>query len=271
MISPVETRWNSTLKMMRSVIQLRPALEAIKDCTHRSTDSRLQALIPESHDLDMIETIIPILSKFETVSEFMQSESYPTICHVMVKLCFLQLSMKKIVDGSIDGSPLHDLCAHMYQDLEKRYPNYGSGEKAYAYTHLLHPGQKGTILYQQSIWNATCQSLISDEESAPAEAGLDVAMNVDSDEEDEEQAMLASMSQAMPKANPNAESPMMQEITAFMSGGLVPGKNLDVLAYWKLHEKQFPLLAKVNKLYIYCVGNLKRYISINLSSCVDII
>ena len=98
MISPVETRWNSSLKMMKSVIQMRSALEAIKECTHRSTDSRLQDLIPENRDFDIIETIIPILSKFEGVSDFMQSESYPTICHVMVKLCFLQMSLKKSMD-----------------------------------------------------------------------------------------------------------------------------------------------------------------------------
>ena len=135
----------------------------------------------------------------------------------------------------------------MRNDLEKRFPNYGSGEKVYAYTHLLHPGQKGTILYQQNIYNATCQSLCEDEEKlVPEEVGLDVAM-VDSDDEDEEQAMLASMSQAMPRANQNDDSPMMQEIVSFISGGLLPGKNLDVLAYWKQHAKQFPLLAKVVK------------------------
>ena len=37
-----------------------------------------------------------------------------------------------------------------------------------------------------------------------------------------------------------------------MSGGLVPGKNLDVLGFWKIHEKQFPLLAKVVKKY-FCI------------------
>ena len=245
MISPVETRWNSSLKMMKSVIQMRSALEAIKECTHRSTDSRLQDLIPENRDLDIIETIIPILSKFEGVSDFMQSESYPTICHVMVKLCFLQMSLKKSMDNSAEESAVHQLSSLMRNDLEKRFPNYGSGEKVYAYTHLLHPGQKGTILYQQNIYNATCQSLCEDEEKlVPEEVGLDVAM-VDSDDEDEEQAMLASMSQAMPRANQNDDSPMMQEIVSFISGGLLPGKNLDVLAYWKQHAKQFPLLAKV--------------------------
>ena len=44
----------------------------------------------------------------------------------------------------------------------------------------------------------------------------------------------------------------MQEIVSFISGGLLPGKNLDVLAYWKQHAKQFPLLAKVVKKY-FCI------------------
>ena len=245
MITPVETRWNSSLMMMRSVIQMRSALEEIKDST-RATEVKLQELIPESFEFDVIETIIPVLTKFEAVSTFMQSETIPTICHVMVKLCFLQLTLKKAIESSPEESALQKLCDFMSKDLEKRFPKNGSGEKVYAYTHLLHPGQKGTILYQQSIFNDTCKSLCQDEESAPEEAALDVAMHLDSDEEDEEQAMLATMSQAMPKQNLNEDSPMMQEIVSYISGGLVPGKNLDVLAYWKQHSKQFPLLAKVN-------------------------
>ena len=121
MISPVETRWNSTLKMMRSVVQLKPALEAIKECTHRSTAKNLQELIPESFHFDIIESIIPILTKFETVCDFMQSETYPTICHVMVKICFLQLSLKKAMESSEEDSALHHLSTNMSKDLEKRF------------------------------------------------------------------------------------------------------------------------------------------------------
>ena len=251
MVTPVETRWNSALMMMKSVIQLRPALEAVKECTHKSTDSRLQDLIPELEDFDMIETIIPILAKFESVSEFMSGENYPTICHVMVKICFLQMSLKKIIDSTAQDQSLVDMCDHMNKDLEKRFPRYGVNEKVYAYCHLLHPGQKGTILYQLSEFNNTVNALVEEEEQVPAEAGLDVGMHLDSDEEDEEQAMLASMSQNMPKPNPNEDTPMMKEIVTYMNGGLVPGKNLDVLAYWKNHEKQFPMLAKVKIIVNY--------------------
>ena len=113
----------------------------------------------------------------------------------------------------------------MFKDLDKRFPNYGSGEEAYAFTHILQSGQKRTILYQLSIFNQACKLVIEDEEIPPEEAGLDVIINADSDE-DKEQAMLASMPQAVSKANASDESQMMQEIIAFVSGGLIPGKNL---------------------------------------------
>ena len=128
MITPVETRWNSYLMMMRSVVQLRPALEAVKDCTHRSTDTRLQDLIPSFDDFDLIESIVPILTKFESVSDFMSGETYPTICHVMVKLCFLDMSLKKTIEVSqgLDDDSLRAMCANMIKDLDKRFPNCGA-------------------------------------------------------------------------------------------------------------------------------------------------
>ena len=98
---------------------MKPALEAIKECTHRSTDKRLQDLVPDRNHFDIIESIIPILTKFEKVCDIMQSESYPTICHVMVKICFLQLSLKKSIESSEEISPLNQLSSNMFKDLEK--------------------------------------------------------------------------------------------------------------------------------------------------------
>ena len=118
-------------------------------------------------------------------------------------------------------------------------------------------------MYQLSEYQTTVNALLADEENAPAEAALDVAMNVDSDEEDEEQAMLASMSQNLPKTNQTDDTPMMKEIVVYMNGGLVPGKNLDVLGFWRNHEKQFPLLAKVDTILLSIMllyNSCKRYI-----------
>ena len=79
--------------MMRSVLQLRPALEAIKESTHKSTDTRLQELIPEVEEVVFIKSLIPPLSRFESVFEPLSEEKYPTVCMIIMKLFFLKTSL----------------------------------------------------------------------------------------------------------------------------------------------------------------------------------
>ncbi len=89
-ITPVETRWNSILMMMRSICQLRPALENIRDDDRAKPDCpKLMEIIPTEEQFNLVETIIPILTKFETLSDFMSGDKYPTVCHVISKLSFL--------------------------------------------------------------------------------------------------------------------------------------------------------------------------------------
>ena len=59
------------------------------------------------------------------------------------------------------------------------------------------------------------------------------------DEEDEEQAMLIQASQGMMEERRTESSPLEKEWLEFRAGGLVISKNLDVLNWWSIHEKQF--------------------------------
>ena len=86
--------------MMRSIVQLRPALEAVKDCTREFTDPELQELIPHPEDFQLIESIIPVLSKFEAVLDFMRGEKTPTICYVMLKIWYLQTQLSATIKKS---------------------------------------------------------------------------------------------------------------------------------------------------------------------------
>ena len=63
-ITPVETRWHSTLMMIKSILQMRPALEAIKsDRPMKSdksvgSDPKLQDAIPDPEEFDLLESIV---------------------------------------------------------------------------------------------------------------------------------------------------------------------------------------------------------------------
>ena len=67
------------------------------------------------------------------------------------------------------------------------------------------------------------------------------------DEEDEEQALLVQASQGMMKERRAETSPLEKEQLEFRAGGLVVGKNLDVLKWWSEHDKQLPLCAKLSE------------------------
>ena len=59
------------------------------------------------------------------------------------------------------------ICTTMHTDIERRYPRYGCEDKLFALTHLLHPGQKGTILFKVGLFQPTIDQLITEEEGAP--------------------------------------------------------------------------------------------------------
>ena len=93
-ITPVETRWNSTLMMIKSIIHLRIPLELIRvNPMDRKENSKLTSAIPDAEDFDLLEKVVPLLSKFEAVSEFLSSDQHITIAYCLSKLTYLSLAL----------------------------------------------------------------------------------------------------------------------------------------------------------------------------------
>lgn len=142
------------------------------------------------------------------------------------------------------------MCNTMYEDLKARYPQYGATDKILAFSNFLHPGLKGSILFKIGLYNTTLELLRLEEEGTPEEVGLDQAMALDSD--DEEQQLINACSQGMASTSVlGSESPMQREINQYRAMPLVT-KNVDVLNFWKENAKTFPLLVKVVRKY-FCI------------------
>ena len=58
------------------------------------------------------------------------------------------------------------------------HTDIGCEDKLFALTHLLHPEQKGTILFKVGLFQPTIDQLITEEEGTPIEAGLDVGTSI---------------------------------------------------------------------------------------------
>ena len=82
------------LMMARSIIHLEECLKSIRDTPVKRKGEREVWVesIPEDEDFTLMKKVVRNLTIFETVSTMMQSETKPTICHVisqLVKACFM--------------------------------------------------------------------------------------------------------------------------------------------------------------------------------------
>ena len=138
----------------------------------------------------------------------------------------------------------------MFEDLKSRFPAYGGQDKILAFSNFLHPALKGNILYKIGLYNTTLEQLVIEEEGTPEEVGLDQAIVVD--DEDEEQMMINLCSQGMATGSTqNYESPIQREINLFRATPNLP-RTTDVLNFWKENCKNYPMLSKVVR-KLFCI------------------
>jgi hypothetical protein len=83
-ITDVDTRWNSTYFLLKSIHLLRPALDSIRDDRYEDekTNPDFKAKIPSPLTFEIIAQILPVMEKAELLSRIMSADLKPTICEV---------------------------------------------------------------------------------------------------------------------------------------------------------------------------------------------
>lgn len=275
-IAPVATRWNSTLMMIQSILYLRPALELIKDDTSRATqdrtpnsDPKLRAAIPEMEHFDVLEAIVPVLKEVDKITAELSSETTPTICLVVPKLYSLQLVLQhKVRRGT--SQVVKDFCKIFLGHMEDRLPEAGSRIPEYAASNLLHPKYKCFILeelgnarrgldYLVSHFDAQEISPQNSEEGGSSTPGTDAEGDepLDADQiahrAEKRQKKLRRQTIELAGAQEQATSlfeaptasrtlsPIQVELNNFYKESAP--KDVDILAFWKMYGKTYPLLA----------------------------
>lgn len=74
LITDVETRWNSTMFLIKSVLQMKPALDSLREGVYEETDKtdgKLKSMIPSPITFEIIEQILPLMEKCATLSEIL--------------------------------------------------------------------------------------------------------------------------------------------------------------------------------------------------------
>ncbi len=247
--------------MMRSILQLRPALERIREDYSKGTDPKLREAIPSSEEFDQVEAIIQPLTKIEEMSQFLSSEQTVTICFVIAKLFNIEGFLAGQVSKASTSSQTKAFCKRMIEKLAKRFPQCGTLNKIYAFGALLHPFYRGHILaeFSAQTFKNQIEQFIKDNQTQEAE-DLNRARVEDEEEEDEDnytieakirfQMRSSQANQASQSLFDSAISPLELEVNRYQTMSDIPPSNVDVLAWWKANAKEFPLLAKAARKYL---------------------
>ena len=121
-ITDVDTRWNSTLFLIRSISQMRPVLQSLKEGRFEDqdkTDKNLKKKIPSDQTFDIIEAIIPIMEKVLLLSEVMSGDEKPTL-HLVIPMVYNMDNYLYAKMRSATQSWTKDYCKAMSTELNWR-------------------------------------------------------------------------------------------------------------------------------------------------------
>ena len=113
----VETRWNSSLAMMRRLLKIMPTIASVLFSTKQNH------LLPNDRDTKMMEDLVNLLSPFETGTNMLSSEKEPTASPI---LPLIQVLEKYTNVKHNDSSVIRKAKEAMRKDIEKRYKKRGS-------------------------------------------------------------------------------------------------------------------------------------------------
>jgi hypothetical protein len=120
-ITDVDTRWNSTLFLIRSISQMRPVLQSLKEGRFEDqdkTDKNLKNKIPSDQTFDIIEAIIPIMEKVLLLSEVMSGDEKPTL-HLVIPMVYNMDNYLYAKMRSASQSWTKDYCKAMSTELNR--------------------------------------------------------------------------------------------------------------------------------------------------------
>ena len=134
LVQDVSTRWNSTLDMLKRMLDLTPAVHAtLLDVKLKNSSTRY---LYTFDDQELVEALINLLSPFKDATEFMSSETVPTLPAVWPTMLKIKTSLEIKED---DPSMIKKMKQAALKNIEKRYVGK---EDMLLLSSILHPRTK---------------------------------------------------------------------------------------------------------------------------------
>ncbi|XP_047137218.1 uncharacterized protein LOC105846379 isoform X1 [Hydra vulgaris] len=257
LIQPVQTRWNSNAMLFKSVLRNEQGLKSVRD---NSLNANLTILIPSDEDFQVIAELHPFLAKCQEYSEIWSSDKTPTVHKIQQNLFSLITMCRRTVTQNTSGSRIaKDAMTRFIEYLETRIPDKGTEVNDFNLASVFDPFYRGysitLIKGNKDHLDGIIDQLVDNhpttrEYNEAYEASLPSAMpNLDEDMDDFERMAMENDGNDAPTLAGPSEPPLKMEFKRYLSMQK-PAKDVKVLEWWKVNQKELPLLAAMARKYL---------------------
>jgi hypothetical protein len=266
-ISPCPTRWNSQYMCITSILEMRSALESIRDSTDRK-DEDLGKLIPTKHQFTLLEHVARVLGYAAAVSEVFSADKTVT-AHLIPIAIFNMLDKIKKVRTENFPSYLKELVVKFINafitEIEGRFPDFGTKKSNdIAMAHFFDPSYKGVLLNKvnaldeagsrfDQIKRAIFQSNRSEAETISDNESLNCKPRTSPEPDAMDRLYLDWMNKEPTRISVEQSLTGVSHIEKEFEDYLKmakPTKSSCILEWWKVNSSRLPSLSKLARSYL---------------------
>jgi hypothetical protein len=266
-ISPCPTRWNSQYMCITSILEMRRALESIRDSTDRM-DEELGKLIPSKIQFDLLEHVARVLGYASSVLQVLSAEKTVTAHLIPISIYNMLDKIKKVKDENFPdavGTLIVDFIDAFRNQIEKRFPDCGTQKNSdIAMAHFLDPSYKGVLLNRvmavdeagtrfDQIKRTIFRGTQLKEEAIPVSESLSSENTPSPDHDAMDKLFLEWMNQEPTLISVEQRRTGISDIEKEFDDYLKmakPQKNSCILEWWKINSSRLPSLSKLARSYL---------------------
>ncbi|KAL7306651.1 hypothetical protein TKK_0001329 [Trichogramma kaykai] len=251
-LSDSKTRWNSTFDMLYVAHAMKDALDQVV-----KKNSHLSHLFVKECEWELLEILIKFLGHFNRVSEMISGEKYITLPSAVIAFnCLLDMVEKKSFDLDTEDRSFTDekLIIAFQNGRNKLLKHYKKFNWIYCVSLILDPRVKAigldstpwgkemakqTVDKFEEIYKKYHNKFKAELVEEPAKKRRRI-----SNEDDLDFNVLF--------VKPEKSFSSMAEVNLYLDSPR-PDPDTDILLWWKLHEKEYPIIARMAR-DILCIS-----------------
>ena len=247
LVNPPDTRWSGYHDNMSSVLYLKKPLMNLMASQDGWAEHELSA-----GDWKLIEGAVQLLEPVQHTIKIWEVEKVPTMYTVIERIYTMHAVIDEFIVNPRNNRFGIGFARELKKNIEKRFPNTGTDDKVRRMANYLAPQYKGIHLEATNKLESTKDEIkeeftgLGDDHGEPEQDNPDDGAPLSPTSRLRKKLLDKQQRTQIEGFLEERISPIEREILRYEAFSL-PSKSVDVLMWWKGHEKVLPLLSGIAK------------------------